>query len=459
MITIIINKHGVCLDLLAYSLIVNSYLVPIVGLIIILSSFVDNIILPSFLNSYQSRSSSSTLTYFALLYVGNAVLQFLIVLSIFKMNLFKGQSENSKKFYHVLMIAAVVFVFSSLLSLILQLILHQSYSVFTFIFIVASNLAISSTIVTILLLKLSLWLKSNKNLYVFFYVISFSMLLLSLISSAIGLIQELVARHSPITPIPNPWDRMSTLEPITFDMYRISSMLSFAFIWIATSYFLKNYVSNYSKRTEKWKYWVLATLPLIYYIITSDFVINNVLNLLIFQYPSFSNTIFYLLGSTKQIGGLFFALPLFFMAKNAVNTNLKYYLSLSATGIMILYSSIQISTLNILPYPPFGLVTLSTIPISSYLILIGLYYSAKSVSNDRKLLQRLRKQIKNESISFLSAIGSAEWNKNLELTVHNLSKKVEESKESTNSNLKEDDIRRYIVDMMDEIKKKKSNAE
>ena len=82
---------------------------------------------------------------------------------------------------------------------------------------------------------------------------------------------------------------------------------------------------------------------------------------------------------------------------------------------MMLFSSIQISTLHILPYPPFGLITLSILPISSYLVLLGLYYSAKSLSYDKKFLNELKKQIKNESNMFLNAIGSAEWNKNLEI--------------------------------------------
>jgi len=267
------------------------------------------------------------------------------------------------------------------------------------------------------------------------------------------LIQELGARYSPVTPIPNPWDRMSTLKPAFYDVYRLCFIVSFGFIWLATSLFLKNYLISYSrKRIERWKYWILATLPLIYFTITSDYIINNALNLLIFQYPSYSNLIFYFLGSVKQVGGFFFALPFFFMAKNTENSNLKYFLLISGLGIMILYSSIQISILHISPYPPFGLITLSTLPVSSYLVLIGLYYSAKSVSFDRKLLQNLKKQIKNESYSFLNAIGSAEWNKNLEVTVHKVLTQVKD-KQDLISNLEEEDIRSYVVDVIKELKK------
>ena len=166
---------------------------------------------------------------------------------------------------------------------------------------------------------------------------------------------------------------------------------------------------------------------------------------------------FIFLEGTKQVGGFFFALPLFFMARKAENINLKYYLLLSACGIMIIYSSIQISIIHILPYPPFGLITLSVMPISSYLVLVGLYNSARSVSNDKKLLIQLRKQIKNESHSFLNAIGSAEWNKNLEKTVHKILLQVKDE-EIADSNLGEEDIRSYVLDLVKELNKEKKSS-
>ena len=49
-----------------------------------------------------------------------------------------------------------------------------------------------------------------------------------------------------------------------------------------------------------------------------------------------------------------------------------------------------------MPYPPFGSITLSTMPISSYLVLVGIYYSARSISYDKEFLRKLEKRIKNE---------------------------------------------------------------
>jgi|GEM_PF-3482667 len=179
----------------------------------------------------------------------------------------------------------------------------------------------------------------------------------------------------------------------------------------------------------------------------------------ILQYPDFTSVIFYLLGVTKQLGGFFFSLSFIFMSRKVDNVRLKYYLLLTAIGIMILYSSIQISTLHILPYPPFGIITLSLMPISSYLILSGLYYSARSISKDKKFLAELRKQINNESNSFLNSIGSAEWNRTLEITIRDVLKQVgNEGEIDVDFTLEDNDVRSYVFNVIKELKKEETSS-
>jgi len=449
-----INKLNVCVNLLLFSFTTQSYAIILCGFIILFSSFFDNVILPSFLHSYQGRSSLSTLVNLVSLYLINAVILFLLIFSVLKMNL-SANKQISSIIYHIMITGVLASVVLTLLLIVISVLENKSYAVFTYLLIVTYDLVISSALIMILIFKFSYWLKRRKNFYEFLYTLAFSMFLLSLISANIGVFQELGGRPSPVTPIPDPWDRMTTIKPASFEVYRISFLISFGLVWIATSFFLIDYFTNYSKGIGKWKYWTLVILPLIYFISSTDFVTQNFLNELIFQYPSFTNFIFYFLGSTKQVGGFFFALSFIFMAKNIDNTKIKYYLLFTATGIMILFSSIQISAIHILPYPPFGLITLASMPISSYLVLVGLYYSARSVSNDKKILLELRKEIKNKSYSFLRAIGSAEWNENLQITVHRVLNQLKD-KEVTDSNLQDEDIRNYVFDVVEELKKQKN---
>lgn len=124
---------------------------------------------------------------------------------------------------------------------------------------------------------------------------------------------------------------------------------------------------------------------------------------------------------------------------------------------MMLFSSIQISTLHILPYPPFGLITLSVMPLSAYLVLLGLYNSARSISYDKKFLSEPRKQIKNESRLFLNSIGSAEWNRNLEVAIHGVLKQVGK-RDETDYSFQEDDLKSYVVEVIKELKKENTRS-
>jgi hypothetical protein len=65
-------------------------------------------------------------------------------------------------------------------------------------------------------------------------------------------------------------------------------------------------------------------------------------------------------------------------------TEVKEYMTISAFGMMLLFTSNQPLGLTFLSYPPFGLATISFFGLASYLILIGVYSSAISVANDVK---------------------------------------------------------------------------
>jgi len=160
----------------------------------------------------------------------------------------------------------------------------------------------------------------------------------------------------------------------------------------------------------------------------------------------------------KQVGGVFFAISFLFMLRNASSKQLKVTLALSASGIMTLFSSIQITILQLIPYPPFGFSTLSLLPISSYLLLIGLYYSARSISQDTQLLLSLKKRIKDESSTFLGSIGSAEWQQNVENTVHGIIKKSEKHPEDFASDLSAEDVKSYISQVVQEVEEYKSQV-
>jgi len=63
---------------------------------------------------------------------------------------------------------------------------------------------------------------------------------------------------------------------------------------------------------------------------------------------------------------------------------------ISGCGIILLFSSNQALFLSSTPYPPFGLLTVATIGLASYLLLIGISRAALSVSEDAGLRRQVR---------------------------------------------------------------------
>ena len=75
---------------------------------------------------------------------------------------------------------------------------------------------------------------------------------------------------------------------------------------------------------------------------------------------------------------------------------------------MLFFSATQADVITTV-YPSFGWATISTYGLGSYLILLGLYLSALSVSQD----EQLRKMIKRSTLSkskFLHSIGTSAQN-------------------------------------------------
>lgn len=433
----------------------NTRFIIILGLVLTALSFLDNTIGSFFLYSYEDRSSFSTLAYLTLIFAVNTTAQFVIIFSVIRASRSILQlSHRSLTASHLFVVASVVLNAVLFTSLIYDAFEDGTYELYLLTIFVAYNLSVSVVIIGALVFRFAIWLTKNRSLSIFLYGAAFAIFFLAATSALATILLEIEARTPSISPIPNPWDKTSTRNLVSSEVYRITSLAMFGLIWLATSLLLKNYSLNYVKGVGRKKYWLLVSMPLVYFLVSSDYIINQ-LNSYIFEYPYLSNLFVYLLGGTKLVGGIFFAISFILMSKYASNQNLKTFLAFSATGIMMLFSSLQISVLQLIPYPPFGLTTLSIMPISSYLLLNGLYYSAQSIAFDKRILVSLKNRVKEDPSAFLSGIGSAEWSKNVENTVESIIKRTGESERQTYSELSSQDVQKYLSDVIEEIQRSK----
>jgi hypothetical protein len=159
----------------------------------------------------------------------------------------------------------------------------------------------------------------------------------------------------------------------------------------------------------KFRYLLVLILPLAYFV--SQFLVFSLglLGPLLMSNPTFYGILFTMLFTlSKPIGGIIFGIGFWMVARNIHRDNVvRSYLIISAYGFLLLFTSNQAIVLTFTQYPPFGLVTISFVGLASYLVLVGIYSSAISISQDAKLRREIRHLAIKES-KLLDSIGTAQ---------------------------------------------------
>ena len=106
-------------------------------------------------------------------------------------------------------------------------------------------------------------------------------------------------------------------------------------------------------------------------------------------------------------------------------------------------------------YPPYGIVSVSFTGLSCYLIYVGLYSGAVTVSQDTALWLSIRKSVGEQS-KFLQSMGTAYMEQEVESTVLQIAKNhsdVLTEKTGVEASMSENDIKEYIAMVLNEIRK------
>jgi len=165
---------------------------------------------------------------------------------------------------------------------------------------------------------------------------------------------------------------------------------------------------------------------------------------------------------SKSAGGILFGIALWTVTRHLRKTSVvRGYMIISAFGLVLLFTSNQASVLLTAPYPPFGLAAASFMGLSSYLVLVGIYSSAISVSEDSILRQSIRTIAINES-RLLDSIGMAQMEQQIhkkvvEFTKQNQNRMEEET--GIQSSLSEEDVKDYLQQVIREVKKQKTTPD
>jgi hypothetical protein len=158
---------------------------------------------------------------------------------------------------------------------------------------------------------------------------------------------------------------------------------------------------------------------------------------------------------SKPIGGLTFGLAFWQAAKTiGYEKTIKTYMIISGWGILLLFGANQAVSQVLAPYPPFGIATITVLISALYMILIGIYNSARLVSVNTQLRKAIRKHTLESNL--LESIGQAEMETEIRRTVNSIvhDKDIEKTSIGTNLEFDKEELRKYIDEVITEIKKR-----
>ncbi len=133
-------------------------------------------------------------------------------------------------------------------------------------------------------------------------------------------------------------------------------------------------------------------------------------------------------------------------------TDARAYMIIAGLGFMM-FSNTSISAVFQTPYPPYGIVSLSALPLSMFMIVVGLSYSAISVAQDQTLRQIVRKSTKD--MKFLESIGRAQMEQEMKSNVMQILQTNAENlaeQSGVQPSLSEEEIQQYLDQVIEQVK-------
>jgi hypothetical protein len=237
------------------------------------------------------------------------------------------------------------------------------------------------------------------------------------------------------------------------ESYFISYIISFVSAWIATAILL----SNYYRKLGKIKYLLITISPMVFFI--GQFVafftdeISSIINVDQFFLASLTTLITTL---SKPLGGLMLGIAFWSMSRmGKSHTALNKYLIISGFGFFLLFTSNQAILMSIAPYPPFGIATITVMGLSAYLVVVGIYMSTISLSQDTQLRRSIRRVAITQSKLFDSMV-TTEIEKEIERRVReviNIQSVEMEDETGVQPSLNEQEAHDYLKEVIREIKK------
>jgi hypothetical protein len=364
--------------------------------------------------------------------------------------------QKGLKYSHSIISATQILTVGIILIIIFQMFIMNKYSLILLRIQTYLSHVSAAIFLSFLVFLFAGWLlKSKRNYIIILYIISFSLASVNLVVSLIYLESYFSISGFPdIIPYPiTAYVVNQAGLPFTESLsiiFDALSLSSFLLMWITTAIFL----SQYRHKMGKIKYYSLMSIPLIYYIFPLQGYFGDVFfNLLQSSPVSYSIIYILIFSATKQVGAVLFSLAFWTASTLVYDNRIRKSLLLSAIGMAILFGTFEISPLQYHVYPPYGFVTQAFIPLGAYLLLVGIFSSAKVISRDSVVRKEFYKSASSQ-LSLLKSVGVYQMEKELEKEVKSVEEKLSKlSPEATVDipELEEQEAKEILHDVLNEL--------
>ena len=394
-----------------------------------------------------------------------------IVCQLFIIQFVKDKSREIRKknrqinIMHHAVVIIQYFIISVLIYVMLDLTITESYPMIASMLIAMVSYGLATVLMGIFSVVFLMWYKSNhesKSILVLIYGLSFVFTVVALLATMASdtkmfgdeILTVVTPDSDPTFPYLQedsyPW---KYTRHLLFEIYANADLVAFYLKWGGTAIILY----HYSHKMGRIKYWTLLSLPLIYFSLLIAYDYN------LFGEVSDSVIFMVIISLNSTWGGILFYIAFRLSSKNfESNERFRNYLLMAGFGFMLFFSGSQTSLIATV-YPPWGAATTSTFGLGTFVVLIGLYLSAKSIAQNEELKETLKKSTLAES-KFLHSIGTsaAEREKILMDTALAESKTIKEEniKEvGIAAPMSEKEIKQYVIELEAEENKEKEEQD
>jgi hypothetical protein len=353
-------------------------------------------------------------------------------------------------------------IFAALMSIaVLQIIANSYYSTVLITWSSTFSYLLAGAIAIVLTQMFFTWYNVNRTLPILMYSVASCTIVISVALTIVFADVSLFSLPSERTiesVLPDLFYPMNSPMGMEQYVWAVSNAVNYFMLWICSVLLLRQYSSTLGRV----KLYTVLCIPLLSIVYQYGFASALTESLQGVSNANPNLAFLIILGDTipSIAFGITFGIPFWLVGRTMQrDSDLRYCMIISAFGLILLEvtTSADVTTGQ---YPPFGLPSVLSVALSLYLILIGLYYSAISISGNIKLRQTIR-SIAIEQSKLLDNLGMAQLQKELNKNIKSVLRRDSEimnEQSGVTMELSDDDIKKYLNEVLEEVGKSRAST-